>query len=62
MLCSDGLTDSLIDHSLESLLHQPQFDLQGIAAMLVDAALQAGCTDNITVVLAGGRLKPPVNH
>jgi protein phosphatase len=62
MLCSDGLTDSLVDHSLEALLHQPQSDLQGIAAMLVDAALEAGCTDNITVVLAGGPFNRPVNH
>jgi serine/threonine protein phosphatase PrpC len=28
--------------------------------MLVDAALEAGCTDNITVVLAGGRSDRPV--
>jgi PPM family protein phosphatase len=62
MLCSDGLTDSLVDHSLEALLHQPQSDLQGIAAMLVDAALEAGCTDNITVVLAGGPFNRPINH
>jgi protein phosphatase len=62
MLCSDGLTDSLVDHALEALLHQPQSELQSIAAMLVDAALEAGCTDNVTVILAGGRPRRPINH
>jgi protein phosphatase len=60
MLCSDGMTDSLVDHAIESLLDQPQSDLPSLAAMLVDAALEAGCTDNITVVLAGGRSDRPV--
>ena len=62
MLCSDGLTDSLVDHALEALLHQPQSELQHIAATLIDAALEAGCTDNVTVILAGGRPRRPIKH
>ncbi len=62
MLCSDGLTDSLVDHALEALLDQPQSELPSIAMMLVDAALEAGCTDNVTVILAGGQPRRPLNH
>jgi serine/threonine protein phosphatase PrpC len=36
--------------------------LQHIAAMLIDAALEAGCTDNVTVILAGGRPRRPIKH
>jgi protein phosphatase len=62
MLCSDGMTDSLVDHALEALLDQPQSDLPSIAMMLVDAALEAGCTDNVTVILAGGQPRRPLDH
>jgi serine/threonine protein phosphatase PrpC len=29
---------------------------------MIDAALEAGCTDNVTVILAGGRPRRPIKH
>lgn len=51
LLCSDGLTDCVNDHTIEQLLSEyPELD--DASVHLVDAANDGGGTDNITVVLA----------
>ncbi|WP_369370945.1 PP2C family serine/threonine-protein phosphatase [Promicromonospora sp. Populi] len=50
LICSDGLTGELTDQQITKiLLEQP--DPERAAACLVDAAIQAGGRDNITVVV-----------
>jgi protein phosphatase len=51
LLCSDGLTDMLTDERIESILRGPGSSHE-ICGALVDAALEAGGKDNVTVVLA----------
>jgi len=48
LLCSDGLWESLPARRVAELLHQPDAPLAELVAGLVDAALQAGSTDNVT--------------
>jgi len=55
LLCSDGLTDSLDDASLSQVLASVRGPLPQLAGELIGAALAAGCCDNVTVLLAGGR-------
>jgi serine/threonine protein phosphatase PrpC len=62
MLCSDGLTDSLDDDRLAAVLGRPGVTRAGAAAELMAAALAAGCTDNITLLIAGGARAPVLNH
>jgi protein phosphatase len=62
MLCSDGLTDSLDDDRLAAVLGRPGVTRAGAAAELMAAALAAGCTDNITLLIAGGARAPILNH
>ncbi len=50
MLCSDGLWDALDDSRIASLL-DPELPSDALAAALCDAALEAGASDNLTVVL-----------
>ena len=50
LLCSDGLTEHLEDGEIESHLAAPA-SLGEAADHLVEAALDAGGTDNVTVVL-----------
>lgn len=50
LLCSDGLTEELDDEEIGKLLQESR-DPESAAARLVDAALEAGGHDNITVVL-----------
>jgi protein phosphatase len=58
MLCSDGLTDRLEDGAIAALLAGD--DARAVqplgvrAQALIAAALAAGCTDDVTVLLAGG--------
>lgn len=57
LLCSDGLSGSLPDATIEAQLEDVA-DLQVTARKLVQSALDAGATDNVTVILAqceGGR-------
>ncbi len=50
LICSDGLTGELTDEQITKiLLEQP--DPERAAGILVDAAIQAGGRDNITVVV-----------
>lgn len=52
LLCSDGLWEALAPERIAELLGGGEA-LEERAAALVDAALQAGSTDNVTVALCG---------
>jgi serine/threonine protein phosphatase PrpC len=54
LLCSDGLTDRLDDAAIAALLARPEARLGARAQALIAEALAAGCTDDVTVLLAGG--------
>jgi PPM family protein phosphatase len=51
LICSDGLTDMLMDSEIEALLADGVSDLNLLPARLVDAANAKGGRDNISVVL-----------
>lgn len=53
LLCSDGLTGELPDRDIQDLLEESGADLETTARRLVRRALEAGGSDNITVVLVG---------
>jgi protein phosphatase len=50
LICSDGLTGELTDEQITTILLE-QHDPERAAGYLVDAAIQAGGRDNITVVV-----------
>ena len=54
VLCTDGLTDALEDAAIVSVLGASDVTLATCARELVVAALARGCTDDTTVLLAGG--------
>lgn len=62
LLCSDGLTDTVDDRQLEATLMRCAPGLADGARDLIAAALGAGCTDNLTVLLAGGARAGALNH
>ena len=62
LLASDGLTDSLDDAALLAMLARPAESLAARARGLVACALEHGCTDNATVLLAGGERVVPLSH
>lgn len=62
LLCSDGLTDSVDDRQLGATLMQRSRSLAEGARDLIAAALGAGCTDNLTVLLAGGVRAGALDH
>ncbi|NUR71877.1 MAG: serine/threonine-protein phosphatase [Hamadaea sp.] len=51
LLCSDGLSDIVTDHSIAHAL-QTHPEVKQAAEQLVKLALQAGAPDNVTVVVA----------
>ncbi len=51
LLCSDGMTDPLDDAAIAKLVEGTPVDL--LADRLVEAALEAGTEDNVTVVAVG---------
>jgi protein phosphatase len=51
LLCSDGLTDMVDDEAIAGILSQPH-EPQRLCANLVDAALERGGRDNVTVIVA----------
>jgi protein phosphatase len=52
LLCSDGLSKMLGDRQIQKLIRRHERDaLPGLAKVLVDAALDAGGADNVSVVL-----------
>jgi protein phosphatase len=52
LLCSDGLHNMVDDPDIEKILNDDGLSVKDKAGRLVDAANEAGGTDNITVVLA----------
>ncbi len=63
LLCSDGLSDELDDAGIEAILHREQ-PLDQTLRQLLDAALDSGGKDNISIVLAQNiaktlQIKPP---
>ena len=51
LLCSDGLSNMVEDKLLEMTMSKPGADLEEIADLLVEMALDAGGDDNVTIVL-----------
>ena len=62
LLCSDGLTDSLDDARIAAALDVPGTALGARASALIVAALEHGCTDDATVLLAGGARAAVASH
>lgn len=54
LICSDGLTKELNDSQIAEIV-AAESDPAGIARELVGAALQAGASDNVTVVVVSSR-------
>lgn len=54
LLCSDGLTDTVPDEHLASILARYSSPEQAATALL-DAALQEGASDNVSVLLVAAR-------
>jgi PPM family protein phosphatase len=52
LLCSDGLTNMVQDHDIETLIRHGGTDVQAICAALVGQANVNGGEDNISVILA----------
>jgi PPM family protein phosphatase len=52
LLCSDGLWDMLPDAIIHRVLHK-EMDLQTAADALLQAALEAGGEDNVSVIVVG---------
>jgi len=51
LLCSDGLTDMVSEDGISEILAESAGDPEGAARRLLSAALDAGGTDNVTVVV-----------
>ena len=49
LLCSDGLTDLVVDRGIAEILQEP--DPEAAATRLVGAALEAGGSDNVTCLV-----------
>lgn len=61
LICSDGLTKELDDHLIAKAIleferEHPGDELDGLAELLVTAAVEAGGSDNVTVVAVRSRL------
>jgi protein phosphatase len=52
LFCTDGLAGKVPDSAIETILAEDRASLDGAAEALIEAALQAGGPDNVTVVLA----------
>ena len=59
LLCSDGLTDMVPEARLSEMLTGPPEDPERTARRLVSAALDAGGTDNVTVVIVDLKEQAP---
>ena len=51
LLCSDGLSGSLDDLTIEEIMNE-YLNTDELCQTLIDSALEAGSTDNITVAVA----------
>jgi protein phosphatase len=61
LLCSDGLTEMVDDRSIEDILCLGG-DSQTLCEQLLDAALQAGGKDNVTVAIAQYRIPTSIQQ
>ncbi len=52
LVCSDGLHGMISDNTMARILRDPNGDLDEQAQALLDAALEAGGNDNVSVILA----------
>lgn len=57
LLCSDGLTKELDDDAIRAVFDGVAEDPTAAALQLVGAALEAGASDNVTVVVVASRLR-----
>ena len=51
LLCSDGLTDMLIDSEIEAILANTSASFESLPGELIDAANEKGGRDNVSVIL-----------
>ena len=51
LLCSDGLTEAISDARIAEILGHPAGS-HALARQLIDAALDGGAPDNVTVIVA----------
>lgn len=51
LLCSDGLTEHLLDDELAETLADDQMDAQQMVGRLIDMTLQRGARDNVTCIV-----------
>lgn len=51
LLCSDGLSDMVPESRISEILSEPSQDPEGPARRLLSEALEAGGSDNVTIVL-----------
>jgi protein phosphatase len=51
LLCSDGLSGMVTDIGIEELIRAHHDDLEKCAELLIEAALEGGGKDNVTVIL-----------
>ena len=56
LICSDGLTKELDDDAIRAVLDTASGDPASAALQLVGAALEAGASDNVTVVIVASSL------
>jgi serine/threonine protein phosphatase PrpC len=61
LICSDGLTKELDDSTISRLLAEAAGEPGAAALSLVGAALEAGASDNVTVVVVASTLATPVS-
>jgi protein phosphatase len=52
LLCTDGLTDAIVDQTIYAVISDKSRALQSKCAQLIALAKGSGGLDNITVVLA----------
>ena len=65
LLCSDGLTDVLTDARIAHRIRTCQnaeFEFRGLSQRLVDEALAAGTSDNVTVLCCENCTQPHMQH
>lgn len=58
LICSDGLTKELDDDAINQVIASAAGDPGAAALSLVGAALEAGASDNVTVVVVASTLAP----
>ncbi len=62
LICSDGLTKELDDEAIRAVLDAAAGDPASAALQLVGAALEAGASDNVTVVVVASSLRASPAH